>query len=49
MTALLWASSEGHLSVVRELVHVYKVDLFQEDEVSLTLSHVLVTLHIILL
>ena len=43
MTALLWASYEGHLPVVRELVNVYKADLFQKDEVRLT--HALVTMH----
>ena len=43
MTALLWASLKGHLPVVRELVNVYKVDLFQKDKVRLT--HALVTVH----
>ena len=43
MTALLWASYKGHLPVVRELVNVYKVDLFQKDKVRLT--HALVTVH----
>ena len=43
MTALLWASYSGHLSVVRELVKVYKVNLFQKDKVRLT--HALVTVH----
>ena len=43
MTALLWASYKGHLPVVRELVNVYKVNLFQKDEVRLT--HALVTVH----
>ena len=43
MTALLWASYEGHLPVVRELVNVYKVNLFQKDKVRLT--HALVTVH----
>ena len=49
MTALLWASYRGHLSVVRELVNVYKMDLFQKDEVHLTLSHALVTMHNVIL
>ena len=40
MTALLWASYGGHLLIVRELVNVYKVDLFQKNKVRLTLSHV---------
>ena len=43
MTALLWASYVGHLPVVRELVNVYKVNLFQKDKVRLT--RVLVTVH----
>ena len=43
MTALLWASYVGHLPVVRVLVNVYKVNLFQKDKVRLT--HVLVTVH----
>ena len=43
MTALLWASRSGHLPVVRELVNVYKVDMFQKNKVSLT--HALVTVH----
>ena len=43
MTALLWASYEGHLPVVRDLVNVYKVNLFQKDKVRLT--HALVTVH----
>ena len=43
MTALLWASFKGHLPVVRELVNVYKVNLFQEDKVCL--AHALVTVH----
>ena len=43
MTALLWASYKGHLPVVRELVNVYRVDLFQKDKVRLT--HALVTVH----
>ena len=43
MTALLWASLKGHLPVVRELVNVYKVNVFQKDKVSLT--HALVTVH----
>ena len=46
MTALLWASYKGHLPVVRELVKVYKADLFQKNKVRLTLSHALVTMHI---
>ena len=46
MTALLWASLNGHLSVVRELVNVYRADLFQKNKVCLTLSHALVTMHI---
>ena len=46
MTALLWASVRGHLPVVRELVNMYKVDLFQKNKVRLTLSHALVTIHI---
>ena len=33
MTALLWACRNGHLPVVRELINVYKVDIFQTDEV----------------
>ena len=41
MTALLWASLKGHLPVVRELVDVYKVDMFQKNKVRLT--HALVT------
>ena len=41
LTALLEASYEGHLPVVRELVNVYKVDLFQKNKVCLTLSHAL--------
>ena len=43
MTALLWASLNGHLPVVRELVNVYKVDVFQKNKVRLT--HALVTVH----
>ena len=43
MTALLWASLKGCLPVVRELVNVYKVNLFQKDKVRL--SHALVTVH----
>ena len=43
MTALLWASLKDRLPVVRELVNVYKVDLFQKDKVRLT--HALVTVH----
>ena len=43
MTALLWASFGGHLPVVRELVNVYKVNLFQKNKVRL--SHALVTVH----
>ena len=43
MTALLWASFGGHLPVVRELVNVYKTDLFQKNKVRLT--HALVTVH----
>ena len=43
MTALLWASLNGHLPVVRELVDVYKVDMFQKNKVRLT--HALVTVH----
>ena len=43
MTALLWASLNGHLPVVRELVDVYKVDMFQKNKVRLT--HTLVTVH----
>ena len=43
MTALLWASYVGHLPVVRELVNVYRVNLFQKDKVRLT--HALVTVH----
>ena len=43
MTALLWASYVGHLTVVRELVNVYKVDVFQKNKVRLT--HALVTVH----
>ena len=43
MTALLWASYGCHLPVVRELVNVYKVNLFQKDKVRLT--HALVTVH----
>ena len=43
MTALLWASLKGHLPVVRELVNVYKVDVFQKDKVRLTCA--LVTVH----
>ena len=35
MTALLWASYKGHLPVVRELVNVYKVDVFQKSKVRL--------------
>ena len=46
MTALLAASSKGHLSVVRELVNVYKVDLCQKDKVCLTVSYAIVTMHI---
>ena len=46
MTALLCASYEGHLPVVRELVTLYKADLCQKDKVCLTLSHALVTMHI---
>ena len=37
ITALLWASLNGHLPVVRELVNTYKVDLFQKDKVCLAL------------
>ena len=33
MTALLWASGYGHLALVRELVDVYKVNVFQKDKV----------------
>ena len=36
MTALLWASLKGHLLVVRELVDVYKVNVFQKSRVSVT-------------
>ena len=43
MTALLWASFEGHLPVVRELVNVYKADVFQKNKVRV--SHALVTVH----
>ena len=43
MTALLWASRQGHLSVLRELVNVYKADVFQKNKVSLT--HAIVTVH----
>ena len=46
MTALLWASVRGHLPVVRELVNVYMMDLFQKSKVHVTLSHALVTMHI---
>ena len=45
MTALLWASYGGHLPLVRELVNVYKVNLFQKDKVRLT--HALVTVNYI--
>ena len=38
---MLGASFEGHLPVVRELVKVYKADLFLKDKVSLI--HVLLT------
>ena len=41
MTALLWASLKGHLPVVRELVNVYKVNVFQKDKVRLILMHLL--------
>ena len=43
MTALLWASYKGHLPVVRELVNVYKVNVFRKNKVRLT--HALVTVH----
>ena len=43
MTALLWASFKGHLPVVRELVNMYKADVFQKNKVHLT--HALVTVH----
>ena len=43
MTALLWVSLHGHLPVVRELVNVYKVNLFHKNKVRLT--HALVTVH----
>ena len=33
MTALLWASGNGHLPVVRELMDVYKVNVFQKNKV----------------
>ena len=43
MTALLWASYNGHVPVVRELVTIYKVDILQTDKVNLisftTLCH----------
>ena len=42
MTALLWASYGCHLPVVRELVNVYKVNLFQKDKVRLTDALVIV-------
>ena len=32
--------------MVRELVNVYKVNLFQKDKVHLTLSHAVVTIQI---
>ena len=35
MTALLLASWYGHLPVVRELVDVYKVNVFHKDKVSI--------------
>ena len=43
MTALLWACYKGHLPLVRELVNVYKANVFQKDKVRLT--HALVTVH----
>ena len=36
MTALLWSSLRGHLSAVRELVDVYKVNVFQKDKVCIS-------------
>ena len=36
MTALLWASVHGHLPVVRELVDVYKVNVFQKNKVCIS-------------
>ena len=35
MTALLYASLKGHLPVVRELVDVYSVDVFQKSKVRM--------------
>ena len=35
MTALLYASLKGHLPVVRELVEVYSVNVFQKSKVCM--------------
>ena len=45
MTALLWASLEGHLPVVQELVDVHKANLFQKSKVLYVLAHAPITLH----
>ena len=36
MTALLWASKNGHLPVVRELVDDYRVNVFQQNKVYIS-------------
>ena len=45
MTALLWASLKGHLPVVRELVDVYKVNVFEKDKVRVIACTHQITLH----